>query len=1798
MASSNEVKEEYASSLRDLTFNSKPLISVLTILAEENIQHAKDIVGVIENHLTRVRTEVKLPVLYLIDCIIKNVGREYTSLFCQNIVSTFCSVFEQVDEKTRSEMFKLRQTWNDVLPQKKLYALDVQIKQLDPAWPVTAPPPNNSIHLNPKFLKNAPTGVTKASTGKIVPVSGGSSVDPETLSMQQKLINKQKELLELQQRKLELELLQTQVRLQEQLKGKIVSSSTSDTKTVTSQKTTSAHSQNLLLKPGVTKELSPTINVKPSTGSNLRSKYSQSLSAMKSKLLQQQQTASDQTTTPHVAPVNSALVNAQRPTRDPRLLRLQEKQQEGDRQQVSATENVNSNVHLESKSKTTSPQIIQSENKVVTNKMSVRDNRTEPRSVSKNKSFGQGKSKTLPTRSSSPIKPSPKTSATSKKTTSKFSHGSKSSTSSASDFSGSSSSIDSPSKSKNGFYSKNRSPSKSPLKAKKKSFLVTADKEKLGQKRDDSSPRNKNPELGYVASECTEIVCNDKKSDKLPTAICKSDKVMKTFKSDSSSIIKELKPSAKNRNYMRRNREASISPEPPHDVDLRVSGPPEKHLRLQGDTSDCKSDNLDNPGMDVDLRQLPGMIGKKRPSTETADSPSLKKAKTELFDVLFGSEDTDLRQLPPVSPKIVERPKTPPPPIISEVKESSPQLVLSRDKESPKKTHLDLLRAKLASATHRDKFEKMQFSSVEKDDSKAYEDTDMRKFTSLEKVDRIFISPADEQCIKTGNMTKAQETALMNKIIAQIETQKLREAKRKESEASTVLQPISDDELDVDGEFSGSDIEDVNSGHAKSVDYGDKDDRVTPAFNQSDENFSKQPMSIDPREIRRPAWRGRRIRGTWENYPGGIVGPFRPPFRGRQDPWIRSSNPTMHPGPWRPMNSGYLRSHPYGENLGHDGSEQSQGSPNAYPTGEETPGDIVFSESIQDGVKTINIDGVPRVIRFYDETAVIFMSWDDPREISFQVGNRGVTFDDKDTFVLSFGDNYREVLIGGSPHKIRFGGPTKEIFIDGKGYECYFGSPGISIDLDGKMAHLKLDGPPPQVKIGTTKRTDLVAGRINLIVDAKIIIPVYLDCKVQHFEVNGKLHKLKFINSLKKVIIDDIVYPITFGGLPKAVILSGTKRFIRFSVLPKGIKPGNVVIKDMENIGIYDSSPKPENENSQDSLSTEQSKIAEAVIPASEPKSLPLGVEDDADRNSNDPQIFQNFISQQSFNNLDLLSNVMTTSMSSSANASSYQIEDNDHQTISDNTTHLTSTEETPKPILPPTLNINELFQKLVATGIVTTISSSLSTIKSTDAVTTSASKAPVTPAKLQTSNKIQKFLEDSKPVYFDKPETLKMRQPSLIQALYVGMQCSSCGMRFPPELSMHYSQHLDWHFRQNRKGKKNIRKAASRKWYYSLTDWKNFEEIEDIEEREKSYFENQSHVEGNPNEEEEEIEIPSVPADKDVQDACCEVCKERFEQFYNEEKEEWHLRMAIRVDGKTYHPLCHEDYLASLVDQTLLEDSKLSISHTDEEESKDNIPGLEVSEEPVVLDDDELEVIEDTGSADYEKEQTKEEPSELKEEDVEKQEENAEEEDDDDDVIIHEVIPEKIVVDDDDDEELPLEEISAEKKPIVVKEEIIDDGFVDVENGILQIKSAGTVKIKSEPIDPDELVVEDELEEERPCSSQGNIEFKPSIDGNVEYNTTTIPTTNTSIAGKIKINISKPIVTTALIKETKESVLDVNTECILSGHEICIDPSQPLPPGEEPVQLNVKPALQGVYLKKLPTVKKGTELTGLCSIM
>lgn len=169
----------------------------------------------------------------------------------------------QVDENTRKSLFKLRSTWDEVFPLKKLYALDVRVNSLDPAWPIKPlpPPTSTAIHVNPRFLKQVcgewlrsswrphvndkhshvicrtnpppcfclqseePASPQAAPVQPPAPAPApppAPAVAPSSLTQEQlirqQLLAKQKQLLELQQKKIELELEQTKAQLMGQVR--------------------------------------------------------------------------------------------------------------------------------------------------------------------------------------------------------------------------------------------------------------------------------------------------------------------------------------------------------------------------------------------------------------------------------------------------------------------------------------------------------------------------------------------------------------------------------------------------------------------------------------------------------------------------------------------------------------------------------------------------------------------------------------------------------------------------------------------------------------------------------------------------------------------------------------------------------------------------------------------------------------------------------------------------------------------------------------------------------------------------------------------------------------------------------------------------------------------------------------------------------------------------------------------------------------------------------------------------------------------------------------------------------------------------------------------------------------------------------------------------------------------------------------------------------------------------------------------------------------------------------------------
>ena len=151
---SDEVALDFQDSLQDLQTNNRYEISNLTIIAKENTEHAQAISQVLEKHIKTVRIEIaslfcllasyscpplrspfsltphvretdffvqtgptrKLPALYVLDSIVKNVGTPYTVYLGRNLFSTFMEAYTLVGSEVRKAMDAMLKTWKEPVP--------------------------------------------------------------------------------------------------------------------------------------------------------------------------------------------------------------------------------------------------------------------------------------------------------------------------------------------------------------------------------------------------------------------------------------------------------------------------------------------------------------------------------------------------------------------------------------------------------------------------------------------------------------------------------------------------------------------------------------------------------------------------------------------------------------------------------------------------------------------------------------------------------------------------------------------------------------------------------------------------------------------------------------------------------------------------------------------------------------------------------------------------------------------------------------------------------------------------------------------------------------------------------------------------------------------------------------------------------------------------------------------------------------------------------------------------------------------------------------------------------------------------------------------------------------------------------------------------------------------------------------------------------------------------------------------------------------------------------------------------
>lgn len=113
---SDQVVEDYKSSLSDLTTNNKHEINLLTVIASEYTLKALELSRVLENHIQTVPPERKLPALYVLDSIAKNVGGAYIRCLGQNLYQTFMGAYSLVPPHIRKKLDEMVKTWKEPVP--------------------------------------------------------------------------------------------------------------------------------------------------------------------------------------------------------------------------------------------------------------------------------------------------------------------------------------------------------------------------------------------------------------------------------------------------------------------------------------------------------------------------------------------------------------------------------------------------------------------------------------------------------------------------------------------------------------------------------------------------------------------------------------------------------------------------------------------------------------------------------------------------------------------------------------------------------------------------------------------------------------------------------------------------------------------------------------------------------------------------------------------------------------------------------------------------------------------------------------------------------------------------------------------------------------------------------------------------------------------------------------------------------------------------------------------------------------------------------------------------------------------------------------------------------------------------------------------------------------------------------------------------------------------------------------------------------------------------------------------------
>lgn len=163
-------------------------------------------------------------------------------------------------------------------------------------------------------------------------------------------------------------------------------------------------------------------------------------------------------------------------------------------------------------------------------------------------------------------------------------------------------------------------------------------------------------------------------------------------------------------------------------------------------------------------------------------------------------------------------------------------------------------------------------------------------------------------------------------------------------------------------------------------------------------------------------------------------------------------------------------------------------------------------------------------------------------------------------------------------------------------------------------------------------------------------------------------------------------------------------------------------------------------------------------------------------------------------------------------------------------------------------------------------------------------------------------------------------QRSNIVDFLYnrLPSQCKQCGIRFPDgsKGKKHMEDHLDMHFRQNRKAGQAVGRGYSRSWLISMEDWIHDGSV-DVKGKGRADGRILSSsaaaaVEAAKREAELQAQYVVVPPGDEAKSISCPICKEPLKSEFNEDDEEWVWRNSVKRDDKIYHATCHAEATAS----------------------------------------------------------------------------------------------------------------------------------------------------------------------------------------------------------------------------------------------------------------------------------------------